>query len=64
MASCLSPASPGNSASRYFEDCGEVEVVEQIDGIHGVMAYALDPDAARRLWDVSSELLSSARTAA
>jgi NAD(P)-dependent dehydrogenase (short-subunit alcohol dehydrogenase family) len=49
---------------RYFEDCGEAEVVEQIDGIHGVMAYALDPDAARRLWEVSTELISSARTAA
>ncbi len=49
---------------RYFEDCGEADVVEQLSGIHGVMAYALDPDAARRLWDVSAELIQSARAAA
>lgn len=46
---------------RYFEDCHEAEVVEEIsDGIHGVRAYALDPAAARRLWDVSNDLLTAA----
>ncbi|WP_375423457.1 SDR family NAD(P)-dependent oxidoreductase [uncultured Friedmanniella sp.] len=46
---------------RYFEDCHEAAVVEEItDGIHGVRAYALDPDAARRLWDISVGLLSAA----
>jgi hypothetical protein len=34
---------------RYFEDCNEAEVVEQLQGIHGVTAHALDPDDARRL---------------
>jgi NAD(P)-dependent dehydrogenase (short-subunit alcohol dehydrogenase family) len=46
---------------RYFEDCHEAEVVEQVAGIHGVMPHALDPDDARRLWDVSEELLAAAR---
>ncbi|MCB5273501.1 D-beta-hydroxybutyrate dehydrogenase [Arthrobacter sp. SO5] len=47
---------------RYFEDCNEARTVTQItDGLHGVLGYALDPDAARRLWDVSVELLDAAR---
>ena len=46
---------------RYFEDCHEAEVVPQIvDGLHGVRAYALDPVAAARLWNVSTELLAGA----
>jgi NAD(P)-dependent dehydrogenase (short-subunit alcohol dehydrogenase family) len=46
---------------RYFEDCHEADVVDEIQGgIHGVKAYALDPDAARRLWDVSLALLEKA----
>jgi NAD(P)-dependent dehydrogenase (short-subunit alcohol dehydrogenase family) len=46
---------------RYFEDCNEAPVVERVTGIHGVMPHALDPDDARRLWDVSEELLAAAR---
>ena len=46
---------------RYFEDCREAAVVDHLDGIHGVMPHALDPDDARRLWDVSEELLAAAR---
>jgi NAD(P)-dependent dehydrogenase (short-subunit alcohol dehydrogenase family) len=46
---------------RYFEDCHEAPVVERLAGIHGVMPHALDPDAARRLWDVSLELVDAAR---
>lgn len=46
---------------RYFEDCREASVVDQLDGIHGVLPHALDPDDARRLWDVSAELLTAAR---
>lgn len=50
---------------RYFEDCHEADVVpEIINGIHGVRDYALDPAAATRLWDVSLELLTTARTTA
>lgn len=41
---------------RYFEDCNEAEVVhERAD--KGVAAFAVDADNARRLWDVSLELL-------
>ncbi|MEU1997214.1 SDR family NAD(P)-dependent oxidoreductase [Nocardia gamkensis] len=43
---------------RYFEDCGEAEV-GALSARNGVAAYALDPDAAARLWRVSSEMLSA-----
>jgi NAD(P)-dependent dehydrogenase (short-subunit alcohol dehydrogenase family) len=46
---------------RYFEDCHEAAVVDPAVGHErqqGVAAYALDPEAAARLWDVSLELLS------
>ncbi|MGQ7296547.1 SDR family NAD(P)-dependent oxidoreductase [Quadrisphaera sp. KR29] len=46
---------------RYFEDCAEAEVVEQVRGIHGVMPHALDPEAARRLWEVSEQVVGAAR---
>ena len=49
------------AGGRYFEDCQEAEVVEQLDGLHGVLPHALDADDARRLWDVSEELLAAAR---
>ena len=40
---------------RYFEDCQEA--VPFTPGVRrGVAAYALDPDSARRLWDLSAEL--------
>ncbi|MDD7965175.1 SDR family NAD(P)-dependent oxidoreductase [Actinomycetospora lemnae] len=38
----------------YLEDC-EVATVAQEAGAHGVRPYALDPDAAARLWAVSAE---------
>jgi NAD(P)-dependent dehydrogenase (short-subunit alcohol dehydrogenase family) len=44
---------------RYFEDCNEA-VVGQLSGRHGVAAYALDPEAAERLWRVSVETLAGA----
>lgn len=46
---------------RYFEDCREAAVVQQLDGLHGVLPHALDPDDARRLWDVSEDLVAAAR---
>jgi NAD(P)-dependent dehydrogenase (short-subunit alcohol dehydrogenase family) len=46
---------------RYFEDCHEAAVVEGLEGIHGVLPHALDPDDARRLWGVSEQLLAAAR---
>lgn len=50
---------------RYFEDCHEAAVVTEIvDGLHGVRAYALDPDRAARLWEVSAALVNRARTSA
>ena len=45
---------------RYFEDCHEAEVVPELTGIYGVMPHALDPEAARRLWAVSEELVARA----
>ena len=46
---------------RYFEDFQESRVVEQLDGLAGVLPHALDPEDARRLWDVSEQLVSAAR---
>ncbi len=42
---------------RYFEDCNEAPVFEA-PGVRGVAAYALDPEAAERLWQVSVETLA------
>jgi NAD(P)-dependent dehydrogenase (short-subunit alcohol dehydrogenase family) len=47
---------------RYFEDCHEAPVLESgasdLSGLsEGVAAYALDSDNARRLWEVSLELI-------
>lgn len=58
--SVLLAASPlvESVGGRYFEDCNEAAVVPAlVDGIHGVRDYALDPDAADRLWDESLRLL-------
>jgi NAD(P)-dependent dehydrogenase (short-subunit alcohol dehydrogenase family) len=41
----------------YFEDCNEAEL-NQPGSRRGVAAYALDPEAAVRLWDVSVETLA------
>ena len=48
------------TGGRYFEDCNEAVVVDEptAETPSGVAAYALDPDAAARLWDVSLEALS------
>jgi NAD(P)-dependent dehydrogenase (short-subunit alcohol dehydrogenase family) len=42
---------------RYFEDCNEAEV-NQLSARRGVASYALDPEAAARLWQVSVETLA------
>jgi NAD(P)-dependent dehydrogenase (short-subunit alcohol dehydrogenase family) len=42
---------------RYFEDCEEALPYEP-GGRRGVAAYALDPEAAARLWQVSVETLA------
>ncbi|HEY7174399.1 MAG TPA: oxidoreductase, partial [Micromonosporaceae bacterium] len=43
---------------RYFEDCNEAGLNEP-GTRRGVAAYALDPDAAARLWQVSVDTLES-----
>jgi NAD(P)-dependent dehydrogenase (short-subunit alcohol dehydrogenase family) len=43
---------------RYFEDCNEAEP-NQPGAPRGVAAYALDPEAAARLWQVSVETLAA-----
>jgi NAD(P)-dependent dehydrogenase (short-subunit alcohol dehydrogenase family) len=43
---------------RYFEDCNEAEP-NQPGTRRGVAAYALDPEAATRLWEVSAETLAA-----
>jgi NAD(P)-dependent dehydrogenase (short-subunit alcohol dehydrogenase family) len=45
---------------RYFEDCNEAQVIHRREEntLSGVAPYALDPDNAERLWDVSLELIA------
>jgi NAD(P)-dependent dehydrogenase (short-subunit alcohol dehydrogenase family) len=43
---------------RYFDDCNEAEV-GKLSARNGVAAYALDPDAAARLWQVSLDTLAA-----
>jgi NAD(P)-dependent dehydrogenase (short-subunit alcohol dehydrogenase family) len=64
--SVLLAASPlvAGVGGRYFEDCNEAEVVTEMAGIRGVLSHALDPEAAKRLWTVSEQLLADARAAA
>ncbi|MFC3502928.1 SDR family NAD(P)-dependent oxidoreductase [Micromonospora krabiensis] len=43
---------------RYFEDCAEAAVVTgPNDAMSGVAPFALDPEAAERLWDETRRLL-------
>ncbi|ANP52738.1 hypothetical protein J2Z21_000268 [Streptomyces griseochromogenes] len=52
----------GGVGGRYFADCNETEVVDRRSGtLHGVARYAVDPVGARRLWDLSHDLLAQAR---
>lgn len=51
-----SPALEGRSGL-YLEKCGIAEVLQENHGSEeGVMSYALDPEAADRLWELSEEL--------
>jgi hypothetical protein len=45
-------------SGRYFEDCNEAEPLNPDNPHGGVADYALDPDNAARLWDVSVEALA------
>ena len=42
---------------RYFEDCNQAET-GQLSARNGVAEYALDPEAATRLWQVSVQTLA------
>ena len=42
--------------ARYFEECQEAPPWSEADPGVGVKPYAIDPDNARRLWQVSAEL--------
>ncbi len=58
--STLLAASPlvSGVTGRYFEDCAEAAAF--VPGIRrGVTAYALDPEHAARLWDISLALLAA-----
>jgi NAD(P)-dependent dehydrogenase (short-subunit alcohol dehydrogenase family) len=57
--SVLLAASPllDGVGGRYFEDCHEARTGE-LSARNGVAAYALDPDAAARLWQVSAQTLA------
>jgi NAD(P)-dependent dehydrogenase (short-subunit alcohol dehydrogenase family) len=58
--SVLVAASPllDGVGGRYFEDCDEAEP-NQPGTRHGVAPYALDPEAAQRLWQVSADMLAT-----
>ncbi|VEF11119.1 oxidoreductase [Pseudomonas fluorescens] len=59
--SILLAASPllAGIGGRYFEDCNEALVVDKRPADYtGVAPYAVDPDNARRLWDVATAMIS------
>ena len=58
--SVLLAASPlvAGVTGRYFEDCNEAIVTTDPDADHGVRPYALDPEDAARLWDVSLHMIA------
>jgi NAD(P)-dependent dehydrogenase (short-subunit alcohol dehydrogenase family) len=49
---------------RYFEDCNEAQLLPadfSPDAASGVAPYALDPEHAGRLWELSERLITGAR---
>jgi NAD(P)-dependent dehydrogenase (short-subunit alcohol dehydrogenase family) len=48
----------GGVGGRYFEDCNEAEP-NRPGTRHGVAAFALDPEAAEHLWQVTVEMLAA-----
>jgi len=51
-----SPALDG-LGGRYLEDCGLAEVSTDPDAPRGVRDYAVDPERARALWELSEQLV-------
>ncbi len=47
---------------RYFEDCNEAEPNVPVGPRRGVAPWALDPEAAQRLWTVSLDAVSTVST--
>lgn len=41
----------------YLEDCQIAAVNDAPDALNGVKSYALDPENAERLWQVSEQLV-------
>lgn len=41
----------------YLEDCGIAKLSEDLESASGVAAYALDAENAKRLWEISEELV-------
>ncbi len=60
LVAALDPAF-AHSGGHYLDDCQEATTVPNTSDLferpHGVKEWALDPDIARRLWDVSLELI-------
>jgi NAD(P)-dependent dehydrogenase (short-subunit alcohol dehydrogenase family) len=56
---CATSPDLAGVGGRYFEDCNEAEVLDRRDGQvrRGVARYALDPENAQRLWDISLKML-------
>jgi NAD(P)-dependent dehydrogenase (short-subunit alcohol dehydrogenase family) len=46
-------------SGRYFEDCNEARVTTDTEVSSGVRPYALDPEAAEHLWEVSLQMLET-----
>jgi NAD(P)-dependent dehydrogenase (short-subunit alcohol dehydrogenase family) len=44
----------------YLEDCGIADVDDSENASTGVRSYAVDPEAARRLWSLSEEMVGEA----
>jgi NAD(P)-dependent dehydrogenase (short-subunit alcohol dehydrogenase family) len=42
---------------QYLEDCHVAQVNDAADAAGGVRSYALDPDAAQRLWSISERMV-------
>lgn len=57
----LAAASPllDGVSGRYIEDNNEAATTDEPDAQGGVRSYALDPEAATRLWEVSLDLTSA-----
>jgi hypothetical protein len=55
---CYAATSPdlAERGGVYLEDCGVADVLDE-NAMHGVRSYALDADAAKRLWTLSEGLV-------